>query len=123
MARFAEGNSGGVSMASSGADRRKYRRIGSEQVISYAPVAAPDREGVSLNLSRGGIQFRAIGCEIDADEVIRVTFSFEDQTIVAVGRVAWATEVDAFTTEVGLEFLEIDPLALEMLEEKSLVDL
>jgi hypothetical protein len=33
--------------------------------------------------------------------------------------VAWATELDPITLDVGLEFLEIDPLALRLLDEVS----
>ena len=29
----------------------------------------------------------------------------------------WATEVDPFTTDIGLVFLEVDPEALRLLEE------
>jgi hypothetical protein len=39
---------------------------------------------------------------------------------VAIGRVVWATELDPITLEVGLEFIEIDPSALELLEAEAL---
>jgi len=68
-------------------------------------------------VSAGGIRFEAVGCEIDTGEVLRVTFNVYDRTVVAVGRVVWATETDAITTDVGIEFIEIDPGALRLLEE------
>jgi hypothetical protein len=34
-----------------------------------------------------------------------------------VGKVVWATELDPLTTEVGLEFLQIDSDALRLLED------
>ena len=37
--------------------------------------------------------------------------------MVAVGHVGWATEMDPITTDVGIEFVEIDPAALRVLEE------
>jgi hypothetical protein len=37
--------------------------------------------------------------------------------VVAVGQVAWATEIDPLTTDIGLVFLEVDPEALRLLEE------
>jgi hypothetical protein len=46
-------------------DRRKYRRIPTDQVISFAPVDTRDLLGVSRNLSAGGIRFEAVGCEIE----------------------------------------------------------
>jgi len=98
-------------------DRRKYRRIGTDQVISFAPVDTRDLLGVSRNLSAGGIRFEAVGCEIDLGDVLRVTFNVGEHTVVAVGRVAWSTEMDPITTDVGLEFIEIDPAAAELLGE------
>ena len=40
-------------------DRRKYNRIATDQVISFAPVDNRDLLGVSRNLSRSGIRFEA----------------------------------------------------------------
>lgn len=107
-------------MAGNGtSDRRKYPRISTEQLISFAPIEASDRLAVSKNLSAGGICFEVVGCEISLGEVLRLTFNVQDETIVAVGRVSWCTDVDAFTQEVGLEFIEIDPFALESIERNS----
>jgi hypothetical protein len=98
-------------------DRRKYGRLATDQVISFAPVDTRDLLGVGRNLSLGGIRFEAVGCEIDLGDVLRVTFNVGEQTIVAVGRVAWSTEIDPITMDVGLEFIEIDPEAARMIEE------
>ncbi len=98
-------------------DRRKYRRIGTDQVISFALVGMPDLMGVGRDLSIGGIRFEAAGCEIELGAVLRVTFTVGDQTVVAMGRVAWFTEIGPTTLDVGLEFIEIDPVAVDMLDE------
>ncbi len=98
-------------------DRRKYGRLATDQVISFAPVDTRDLLGVGRNLSLGGIRFEAVGCEIDLGDVLRVTFNVGEQTVVAVGRVAWSTEIDPITMDVGLEFIEIDPEAARMIEE------
>ena len=100
-----------------GEERRKYRRIETNQVISFAPVDTRDVLGVSRDLSIGGIRFEAVGCEIELGTALRVTFNVGDQTVVAVGRVAWATEIDPMTLDVGLEFIEIDPVAVDILSE------
>ncbi len=100
-------------------ERRKYTRIATDQVISYAMVDAGDQLGVSVDVSAGGIRFEAVGCEIGLSDTIRVTFNVGDRTIVAVGRVSWATETDPITTEVGLEFIDIDPAALQILEDET----
>ena len=98
-----------------GSDRRKFPRIRTEQLISFAFVESENRLAVSKNLSQGGICFEVMGCEIALGDVLRLTFNVQDETVVAVGRVSWATDIDDFTQEVGLEFLEIDPFALETL--------
>ena len=97
-------------------NRRKYKRLATDQVISFAPMDTRDLLGVSRNLSLGGIRFEAVGCEIDLGELLRVTFNVGDETLVAVGKVAWSTEVDPITIDVGLEFVEIDPEAARLIE-------
>ena len=98
-------------------DRRKYNRIATDQVISFAPVDTRDLLGVSRNVSPTGIRFEAIGCEIALGDILRVTFNLGDHTVMAVGRVVWATEMDPITTDVGIEFIEIDPMALRLMDE------
>ncbi len=97
--------------------RRKYTRVGTDQVISFAPVDARDVLGVSRNVSRGGIRFEAIGCEFNLGDVLRVTFNIAERTVVAIGRVTWATELDPIATEVGVEFIQIDSDVLDLLDE------
>ena len=90
-------------------------------MISFAEVDHADQLAVSRNLSVGGIQFNAVGCEIDYGDVLRITFNVGDQTVVAIGRVVWATDIDPLSIEVGIEFMEIDPVALQLLEEVEAV--
>ncbi len=98
-------------------DRRKYHRIETDQVISFAEIDRPDQLAVGKNVSTGGISFEAVGCEIELGDLLRVTFNVMQQTVVATGLVVWATDSDPISTEVGIEFIEIDPLALRLLEE------
>ena len=100
-----------------GAERRKYHRVGTDQVIPFAEIDHPDQLAVSKNLSTGGISFEAVGVEINLGAVLRVTFNVGDRTVVATGKVVWATETDPITQEVGIEFHEIDPEAVRLLEE------
>jgi len=109
--------------ATGASERRKYHRINTDQVISFAEIDRADQLGVGRNLSSGGIQFNAVGCEINYGDVLRITFNLGDQTVVAIGRVAWATDLDPISVEVGIEFIEIDPVALEMLEDLERVEL
>jgi hypothetical protein len=104
-------------MGKAGGERRKYSRIATDQMISFAPVDTRDRLAVSRNVSTGGIRFEAVGCEITLGDVLRVTFNVGDHTIVAVGKVVWATDMDPITMDVGLEFIEIDPLSVRLIDE------
>ena len=58
-----------------------------------------------------------MGCEISEGEILDVTFNVGDETVTVVGVVAWATEIDALTLDVGLEFVEVDPLVVRLLHE------
>ncbi len=100
-----------------GKERRKYSRIATDQVVSFAHVDTRDLLGVSRNLSRGGIRFEAVGCEVQLGDVLRVTFNVGERTVVAVGSVVWATETDPITIDIGIEFIEIDAEALDLLDE------
>jgi hypothetical protein len=99
-----------------GRERRKYPRIETEQMIAVSPVDDRGQLAVGRDLSVGGIRFQVVGVEIQLGDVLKIYFNVEDQTLSAVGRVVWATDVDAFTVDVGLEFLEIDPVTAELLE-------
>ena len=104
-------------MGKAGPERRKYSRIATDHMISFAPVDTRDRLAVSRNISTGGIRFEAVGCEITLGDVLRVTFNVGDHTIVAVGKVVWATDMDPITMDVGLEFIDIDPLSIRLIDE------
>ncbi len=104
-------------MEQGGNERRKYPRIATDQIISFMPLDAPAQQGVGKDLSASGIRFEAVGIELDLGDVIRVTFNVGDETLVAVAQVVWSTEVDPITTDVGLEFVDIDARALRVLQE------
>jgi len=104
-------------------DRRKYPRVPAEQMIAISPLGAESARSASRDerlaqgrdVSPGGIRFQAIGCEIEPGGLVQVFFNVEDETLSAVGRVVWATELDAFTTDVGVEFVELDPHVARLL--------
>ncbi len=99
------------------AERRKYHRIATDQVISFSEIDQPQLLGVSKNVSTGGIRFEAVGVEINLGDVLRVTFRVADRTVVADGTVVWATDVDPITQEIGIQFHDIEPEAVELLED------
>ncbi len=102
-----------------GSDRRKFPRIATDQVISFAIVDANDQLAISRDVSPGGIRFECVGCELDLGDTIRVTFNVGDRSVVAVGEVVWATETDPITLDIGLEFRDIDADALRAIEETA----
>ena len=50
---------------------------------------------------------------------VTTNFNVGEQTVVAVGEVCWATELDTITSDIGLAFLEIDPSALRLIEDQT----
>lgn len=99
------------------ADRRKYHRLATDSVISFAEVDQPQQLAVGKDVSTGGIRFEVVGCDIELGETLRITFNVMNQTIVATGLVVWATDTDPICTDVGIEFIEIDDTSLRLLEE------
>jgi hypothetical protein len=97
-------------------ERRKYPRIPTDELVSFAPFAGSPSLGQGGDVSLGGIRFTAVGCELRYDDMLQVSFNVGDQTIEAVGRVVWTKSLDDITTEVGLEFVRIDPWAVRLLE-------
>jgi len=99
-------------------ERRKYPRIPSDQLVSFTPFAGALSLGQGGNVSLGGIRFQAVGCAFRSDELLCVSFNLQGQTVEAVGRVVWTKALDEISSEVGLEFLRIDPWAARLLEEE-----
>jgi hypothetical protein len=98
-------------------DRRKYPRIPSSDVVSFSEVERTHKLGVAKDFSPGGIRFFAMGCEIELGKVLEVHFYVGPSFISAVGRVVHATEVDGLTTDIGLEFVELEPVAAAVIRE------
>lgn len=100
-----------------GKERRKYARVATDQVISFAMLDRDDQLAVGKDISQGGIRFHAIGCELEVGDRIRVTFNVGERTLEAIGHVMWSTELDAVTSDVGLAFESLDAEAARLLEE------
>ncbi len=99
-----------------GAERRKYPRIPSSDVVSFSERDAMEHLGVSKDFSPGGIRFFATGCEIDMGTVVEINFYVGKTFVSAVGKVVHATDVDALTQDVGIEFVELDAVATAILK-------
>ena len=96
-------------------ERREYTRIATDQIVSFAVFAGDSRLATGRDFSMGGIRFETVGCEINFGDVLNITFNLAEHTIAAVGRVSWATEIDAIRTDVGVVFLKVDALASRVL--------
>ena len=85
-------------------------------MVSFATFAGDCRLATGRDVSMGGIRFEAVGCEINFGDVLNITFNLAEHTLAAVGRVSWATEIDAIRTDVGVSFLEVDASVSRVLE-------
>lgn len=101
-------------------ERRKYPRIPTDQVLTIAPEGRCGLPARGRDLGPGGIQFQVVGCEIALGDALTVTFQAGGDCIVASGRVVWAIENDAWSTDVGLEFDRIEGEGLAVLEAMTL---
>lgn len=96
-------------------DRRKYPRIHTDAVVSIARIETSTSLGHAMDLSQGGIRFQCVGVELDLADVVRVTLTLGSDTIDVVGRMVRVVDLDAFTQEVALAFLDVDAAADEVL--------
>jgi hypothetical protein len=96
--------------------RRGYARINYEAIVSVSRASIVDVAAQALDVSLGGLRFEVEGLELQLDDTVRVTLELEGQPFTVVGQLVRVTELDAFSQEVALAFLEIDPEALATLE-------
>jgi len=97
-------------------ERRKYPRIPSSDVVSFSELNTEEKMGVTKDVSPGGIRFYATGCEIEQESILQINFYVGETFVTAVGKVVHATEVDPLTQDIGIEFVEIDPVASAILQ-------
>jgi hypothetical protein len=96
--------------------RRGYARIPYEGIVSVARASVVDVAAQAVDVSLGGLRFQIEGLELQLDDTVRVTLELEGQPVTVVGQLVRVTELDAFSQEVALAFLEVDPEALALLE-------
>jgi hypothetical protein len=96
--------------------RRDYARISYEAIVSVVRASIVDVAAQALDVSLGGLRFEVEGLELQLDDAVRVTLELEGQSVTVVGQLVRVTELDAFSQEVALAFLEVAPDALAILE-------
>jgi len=70
----------------------------------------------ALDLSIGGVRFQCLGLDLRHGEVVRVTFTFDDETLSVVGQVLRAEALDEMTQDVALAFLKMSEEARVLLQ-------
>jgi glutamate formiminotransferase len=103
-------------------DRRKYARIRTDAVMAIRRVEDAAKLAHAVDLSVGGIRFHCVGLELNLGDLIEVTFNLGDQTATVVGRTLRLIDLDAFTQEVAIGFVEVEPEVLERFYELGLGD-
>ena len=97
-------------------NRRKFPRVQTDALVSIARVNRDDVVGHAQDVSIGGIRFRCVGLEVDPGELLRVTMNLEGEVVSVIGELKRVTDLDAFTQEFALSFVEVDPSSAEKLE-------
>ena len=70
-----------------------------------------------MDVSIGGIRFQSVGLDLELGELLRVTLTLGENTVEVVGKLVRVTDLDGFTQEMGLSFLEVSPEAQSLLNE------
>jgi hypothetical protein len=98
-------------------DRRKFPRVRTDSVIAIARLDPEESLAHAIDLSLTGIRFQCVGIELSLGDVLRVTLTMGEKTITVTGQLVRVTDLDAFTQEVGLAFLEVDDEAEQVLRD------
>ncbi len=101
-------------------NRRKYPRVINEAVVSLRRLDSTPSLAHGLDVGVGGIRFQCVGLDLDLNESVEVTFNLGDCTESVVGQIVRITELDAFTQEIALAFLHVEPETLERFYEVGL---
>jgi hypothetical protein len=97
-------------------DRRRFARLPSDSLISIAQLDTRTALAHALDVSIGGVRFQALALDLRQGEVVRVTFTFGDDTLSVVGQVLRAEALDEMTQDVAVAFLKMSDDARRMLE-------
>ena len=68
-------------------DRRKYRRVLTDDLISVHRVKDGTRLGSGVDLGLGGIRFQLPGLEYKVGDFLEVTFNLSEWTATVAGKV------------------------------------
>jgi hypothetical protein len=91
------------------AEKRKYPRIATQNVISYLCTDEDDNQlgegvGETVNISQGGILIKT-PLPIEAEYILLTTIDLENNTIDIKGKVAHSQRDESGKFETGIRFL------------------
>jgi hypothetical protein len=101
-------------------DRRKYPRVRTDAVMAIRRLDESSKLAHGVDLGLGGIRFFCVGLELELGDLIEVTFTIGRDTATVVGRAIRTIDLDAFTQEVALAFVDLVPATLEKFYELGL---
>ena len=96
-------------------ERRSYRRVRLESVVSVARANLIDVVAQARDLSLGGIRFLVEGMELGLGDILRVTLQLGDDQVNVVGQIVRQTDIADFRQEVALAFLDVDSDSLDIM--------
>jgi len=101
-------------------DRRKHTRINALNLISYSCIdetvqVMAQGMGRTLNVSQDGILLET-HVPIDSKYTVVLAIGLEDELLNIKGRVAFSMAGEGDRFEAGIEFIETDEAALDVLK-------
>jgi hypothetical protein len=100
-----------------GRDKRRFARLSLDESLVVAPFAGRETLAEICDVSFGGVQFRVVGLELQADDMMHITFNLSGESLTAIARVLRTQQLDDITCEVAAEFVRLDPSAARRFEE------
>jgi len=91
--------------------------------VSIARLDSETALAHALDLSIGGVRFRCVGLDVRDQDVVKVTFTFGDESVTVIGQIVRALPIDQIAQEVAIRFLKMNEetrrVLLENLPESS----
>ena len=96
--------------------RRQHERLISTEPILVTPFGGSETMAEVCDVSLGGVRFRVMGMSLRTDDIVRVTFNVDGESLCAVARVLRVEPLDDITIEVAAVFARLDPWAARRFE-------
>jgi hypothetical protein len=101
-------------------DRRKYPRVRTDAVVAIRRMDDGLQLAHGVDLGIGGIRFQCVGLDLDPGQPVEVTLNLGDCTRSVIGQIVRCTDLDPFTQEIALAFVQVDPDTLDRFQELGL---